>query len=890
MRELIGVIASLVAGWLRRRRPKAGRRKGTPDSKRRMCVARCGLIASLALAQPAQAVPSRPTLKADSVAVTATARGLKVGAGLRIEGLSVDAGSPESVLELNRVDVFTEDAEILAYSEQGTVRLPVPKDIHLRGFVEADPSSTAVLTVSPSGRIRGIIRSAKGVWAVGTKRERMVMRQAKPKKEHPDHKFECGTEDPSEEEEASIQADADAAEEMLARAAALPVGYTARVAVETDYEFLWLPAFEGNTAAASRYVGDLFAYVSAIYEAEIGTSLKVSSLHLRTSPNDPWTATTLSTAIYELKTYWKANYPNVARSTTHMLSGKRLGGGVAYNSGLCSNESGYAVSGELDGDFTPRNPGVVWDSVVVAHELGHNFGSPHTHCYIGIGGNNEPVDRCYGKEPSTSTRTCYSGAASLPCSTPGAGCGTLMSYCDGFSGGLRNVSMTFGLNHSYGTAPDRVPVRMASYVAARAASFPGCLSLLPSTPTGVAATDGAHIDKVRLSWTQTTGVNSYRVLRSVSNSAAGATVIGNTAALTYDDTTATPGTTYWYWVVGIGATAESAPSNSDSGYRRVLASPTVATGAASGVGADSAKLQAQVNPNGLATSVHFEWGTTTAYGKLTTSQALGAGTATLPVAATLAGLTPGTTYNYRIVATNSAGTSRGANKTWTTSAGVCVVGTVSSGTTISDSLSAGGCRSASRGSSYYADRFKFDGVAGEHVAIRMSSTAFDTYLYLTSKGTLIAADDGGGGATSSRIPMGTASFVLPWTGSFTIEATSNEKNVSGKYTLSIVRWATTPAPNVVVGGVTGIGTTKATLEGSVNPKGLATVVYLDWGTTIDCGNIQILGKYSGASAIPVKVTLSALSPNTTYHYRILASSSAGFAFGSDMAWKTLAAP
>jgi hypothetical protein len=80
-----------------------------------------------------------------------------------------------------------------------------------------------------------------------------------------------------------------------------------------------------------------------------------------------------------------------------------------------------------------------------------------------------------------------------------------------------------------------------------------------------------------------------------------------------------------------------------------------------------ATLAAGVNPRGLATSVRFEYGTSTSYGTATPEQAIGAGGSTVSVTAAIGGLKPGTKYNYRAVASSAAGITRGGNRCFTTS-------------------------------------------------------------------------------------------------------------------------------------------------------------------------------------------------------------------------------
>jgi hypothetical protein len=103
---------------------------------------------------------------------------------------------------------------------------------------------------------------------------------------------------------------------------------------------------------------------------------------------------------------------------------------------------------------------------------------------------------------------------------------------------------------------------------------------------------------------------------------------------------------------------------------QILFAPSGITNPASGVTLDSGTLNGTVNPNGTSTQYYFQWGPTTSYGNVTPTQSAGSGTSTIAVLAKITGLTPHTTYHYRLVVTFTYGTYTwtryGADKTFET--------------------------------------------------------------------------------------------------------------------------------------------------------------------------------------------------------------------------------
>ena len=97
--------------------------------------------------------------------------------------------------------------------------------------------------------------------------------------------------------------------------------------------------------------------------------------------------------------------------------------------------------------------------------------------------------------------------------------------------------------------------------------------------------------------------------------------------------------------------------------------PTATTAPATGVTSSGATLRGTVNAHGTAATVTFEYGLTDIYGTIATAdQSPVTGDTDAAVTVSVTGLTPNTTYHYRVVAQNSGGTAHGADMTFSTGA------------------------------------------------------------------------------------------------------------------------------------------------------------------------------------------------------------------------------
>jgi hypothetical protein len=99
------------------------------------------------------------------------------------------------------------------------------------------------------------------------------------------------------------------------------------------------------------------------------------------------------------------------------------------------------------------------------------------------------------------------------------------------------------------------------------------------------------------------------------------------------------------------------------------------------------------------------------------------------------------------------------------------------------------------------------------------------------------------------------------------------------------------APTAVTGGTSAVGQTTAVLHGTVNPSGSATTYYFQWGLTAAyTANSAPQSAGSGTKAIAVRATATPLTPGTTYHYRVSATSQFGTVVGADRTFRTAGHP
>lgn len=379
---------------------------------------------------------------------------------IRLTGFPLGGGG-EATLVLQRFSPFGAAPRIETMTAHGPRSVPVPDVAYFTGTLAEDPAAL-VLLAAGRRRVNGFVAAGGDVHLFGPdaagRHRAFALRNVDPTV-FPRPRDFC-TNDLVPEGLGAPGAERAAAPDDAPATAEIGTLRLAQLAIETDNE---LRAKFASAEATVEWLGTLLAAATMIYERDLGVRLELGWLRLwEPGVPDPWASSTTSGALNEVVTHWRnaANgLTSLDRDAVHLVSGKSVSGGIAYLGVLCAPYWAFGVS-QVFGSFDLASPSSIWDVEVFTHELGHNFGSPHTHCYV------PPLDHCYAAETN-----CYAGPTQ-------SSRGTIMSYCHLHPGGLANIDLEFG---------PTVSAHVASRVAAAAACLP-VVTTTTTTPAGSSTT------------------------------------------------------------------------------------------------------------------------------------------------------------------------------------------------------------------------------------------------------------------------------------------------------------------------------------------------------------------------------------------------------------------
>lgn len=339
-----------------------------------------------------------------------------------------------------------------------------------------------------------------------------------------------------------------------------------------------------------------------------------------------------------------------------------------------------------------------------------------------------------------------------------------------------------------------------------------------------------------------------------------------------------PSATYHYRLVATNISGST--YGADRTFKTLPVPPSV-DGQSATPSATSATLNAQINPKNLDTHYHFEYGLA-ACGPTSCGTSIplvagdaGSGFGDQEVAATIAsGLTPSTTYHYNVYATNGTGPEvQGTDQTFTTlpPAPIPLTGLASPIATTAATLN-GTVNPEGSDTTYY---FQY---------------GTDTSYEINGAPGIVPASPTAIGSES--IPLAATAEATGLQPNTTYHFRLVATNAGGEDTVFGADQSFTTvalAPAVTTGLVVEATATTATLGGGIVPQGVDTTYHFEWGTTTAYGSDVPAPDGDAGSAVNtqgVTAGIAGLAPNTTYHYRLVASSSGGTTFGWDQTLTT----
>jgi phosphodiesterase/alkaline phosphatase D-like protein len=291
---------------------------------------------------------------------------------------------------------------------------------------------------------------------------------------------------------------------------------------------------------------------------------------------------------------------------------------------------------------------------------------------------------------------------------------------------------------------------------------------------------------------------------------------------------------------------------------------------ASALGRHAATLNASYVGTSLDTHYYFEWGPTTSYGNTTAlppGDDDGIQTGPQSVSAGISGLQSDSTYHYRVIASNSEGTSVGQDRSFETANAVTDITTGSvTGLTGSTATLHGSWTGDGSATNFYFE-WGFTDAYG-------NSTAPPP------------GDDGGSGLGTQNVSADLTALAPVTTYHYRIVASNPDGTSYG----ADEAFTTPQLPSIKYLTTMEFTTTSAEVRGTVNPQNTGATTYrIEYGTDANYGQStpESVSVGSDNTEYPVSAELNGLSPGTTYHYRIVATSPSGISLGSDHTFTTV---
>ena len=270
-------------------------------------------------------------------------------------------------------------------------------------------------------------------------------------------------------------------------------------------------------------------------------------------------------------------------------------------------------------------------------------------------------------------------------------------------------------------------------------------------------------------------------------------------------------------------------------------------------------------PCGLAAHYHFEYGTSKAYGSKTPEMSIPARWGEVKAEATVGGLKVSSPYHWRLVVSTSNGTADGGEHEFVIPYYVEVAGEEAN--------------QIEATSAHLSARIQAGGVEAKY-----------HFEYGPTEGYGSSTPEASAGSGTSVETVGESiTGLLPGTlYHYRIVASSSRGTVVGKDHVFSTRGG---KPGAESSPVNEVGYSEATLRGSVEPKGVPTTFHFEYGTTAAYERQTPAEEVHDTEeeahpAIEEHAAVHDLTPETTYHYRIVATNSYGTTYGADHTFST----